>query len=190
MMRNLCVRIGSRFLCDVGAVAGGMMLLPGMARATLAADGSFPDLTALQAAHAAKKTIAPNKTYRMMELALHLPPEGGFDIDLDTVVEKSADAGAESVMFYSQDHWGYAHYTSDVGVRHPHLKGDFFGRAVELARKQGMSVVAYYSLQFNNQAVLSHPDWGWVDESGKPQQGAVVRHVPGHALPRLCDEDD
>ena len=29
-----------------------------------------------------------------------------------------------------------------------------------------MSVVCYYSLQFNNQIVLKHPDWGWVDEQG------------------------
>ncbi len=85
--------------------------------------------------------IRPDKTYRTMELSLHLPPEGEFDIDLDAVMKKARDAGAETVMFYAQDHWGYAHFTSDVGVRHPHLKGDFFGEGVSLARKYGMSVI-------------------------------------------------
>ena len=33
-----------------------------------------------------------------------------------------------------------------------------------------MSVVCYYSLQFNNQCVLKHPDWGWVDEKGEQQR--------------------
>ena len=28
-------------------------------------------------------------------------------------------------------------------------------------------MVCYYSLQFNNQIVLSHPDWGWIDENGQ-----------------------
>ena len=158
------------FLCGLGAVAGGMMLAPGMAGSASAAEPSFPDLEAMQAAHALKKAVSPAETYRMMEIALHLPPEGGFEIDLDTVIKKARDAGAESVMFYSQDHWGYAHYTSDVGVRHPHLKGDFFGRAVDLARKQGMSAAAYYSLQFNNQAVFSHPEWGWIDEAGQARR--------------------
>jgi hypothetical protein len=55
------------------------------------------------------------------------------------------------MMFYSQDHWGYAFYPSDVAVRHPHLHQDIFGTEVSLARKLGMSVVCYYSLQFNNQ---------------------------------------
>ena len=30
-------------------------------------------------------------------------------------------------------------------------------------------MVCYYSLQFNNQIVLKHPDWGWVDEEGNPK---------------------
>ena len=107
----------------------------------------------------------------MMEMSLHLPPQGEFEIDLEAVVKRARDAGAEALMFYAQDHWGYAHYTSDVGVRHPHLKGDFFGRAVALACQQGMSVAAYYSLQINNQIVLSHPDWAWVDRQGKRPEG-------------------
>ncbi len=106
----------------------------------------------------------------MMELSLHLPPECKFDIDLEGVMAAARDAGAESVLLYAQDHWGYAHYPSNVGVRHPNLKTDFFGDSVALARKHGMSAVAYYSLQFNNQIVLSHPDWGWVNERGEQQR--------------------
>ncbi len=68
------------------------------------------------------------------------------------------------------DHWGYAFYPSGVGVRHPNLKLDFFGSEVTEARRLGMSVICYYSLQFNNQIVLSHPTWGWVDEKGEQQR--------------------
>ena len=131
---------------------------------------AYPDLAALQAAHQAKGIIMPNKTYRMMEWECHTPPEGNFKIDLDAALRAARDAGAESMMFYSQDHWGHAFYPSEAAVRHPHLEGDFFGREVSIARKLGMSIVCYYSLQFNNQAVLSHPDWGWVNEAGEQQK--------------------
>lgn len=114
--------------------------------------------------------VAPNKTYRMMEWECHTPPEGNFEISLEPALAAARDAGAESMMFYSQDHWGYAFYESDVAVRHPHLKGDFFGQEVKIARKLGMSVVCYYSLQFNNQAVLTHTDWGWVNADGEQQR--------------------
>jgi hypothetical protein len=119
---------------------------------------------------ASSKIVAPNKTYRMMEWECHTPPEGNFEINLEPALAAARDAGAESMMFYSQDHWGYAFYESDVAVRHPHLKGDFFGQEVKIARKLGMSVVCYYSLQFNNQAALTHPDWGWVNADGEQQR--------------------
>jgi Hypothetical glycosyl hydrolase 6 len=116
------------------------------------------------------RIVPPNKTYRMMEWECHTPPEGNFEIDLEPALTAARDSGAESMMFYSQDHWGYAFYQSAAAVRHPHLKGDFFGEEVRIARKLGMSVVCYYSLQFNNQAVLTHPDWGWVNANGEQQR--------------------
>jgi len=67
---------------------------------------------------------------------------------------------------------GHCFYFSDVAVRHPHLTYDLFGKEVSLARKAGMSTVAYYSLQFNNQIVLTHPDWGWVDEKANSRNSA------------------
>ncbi|MBV8819964.1 MAG: alpha-L-fucosidase [Acidobacteriaceae bacterium] len=135
-----------------------------------AAAPNYPDRRALQEAHEKGPVVPVNKTYRMMEWECHTPPEGNFDINLDHALKAARDAGAESMMFYSQDHWGYSFYPSDVAVRHPHLENDFFGREVSIARKLGMSVVCYYSLQFNNQSVLTHPDWGWVNDKGEQQK--------------------
>jgi hypothetical protein len=106
----------------------------------------------------------------MMEWEFHTPPEATFNIDVNAALQAARDAGAESMMFYSQDHWGHAFYPSKVGVRHPRLDYDLFGKEVAQGRRLGMSVVCYYSLQFNNQCVLSHPDWGWVNENGEQQK--------------------
>ena len=38
-----------------------------------------------------------------------------------------------------------------------------------MAKENGIAV-AYYSLQFNNQCVEKHPDWGWVNEDGVQQR--------------------
>jgi hypothetical protein len=155
-----------QFLQTLGktSVLAGSMFLPVPLKKTLFAPGP-----ASPQSQAATRIVPPNKTYRMMEWECHTPPEGNFEINLEPALAAARDAGAESMMFYSQDHWGYAFYESDVAVRHPHLKGDFFGQEVKIARKLGMSVVCYYSLQFNNQAVLTHPDWGWVNAEGQQQ---------------------
>jgi hypothetical protein len=144
--------------------------LAAAARGVQAAQAGYPDRGALAAAHNSRGIIAPNKTYRMMEWECHTPPEGNFNIDVEAALNEARNAGAESMMFYSQDHWGHAFYPSDVAVRHPHLEGDFFGREVSIAHKLGMSVVCYYSLQFNNQSVLRHPEWAWVNATGEPQR--------------------
>ena len=167
--RDLCRHDRRTFLKVAGASAGGSALLA--RAASLGADSHFPDLAQLRLAHQKAGIVPPDKTYRMMEWSLHFPPQGKFDFDLEGAMKLTRDVGTESVMFYAQDHWGYAHYPSDVGVRHPHLTYDFFGKQVELALRNGMSAVAYYSLQANNQIVLKHPDWAWVDEKGEPMPG-------------------
>ena len=161
-------RLTSRryFFQTLGASLGTSMLVPALNRSV--AEGEYPQLSRLQAEHLKRGTISPDKTYRTMELSLHIPPEGKFDIDLPGVMARARDSGAETVLLYAQDHWGHALYASDVGVRHPNLKGDFFGTEVSLARKLGMSVICYYSLQFNTQIVLKHPDYAWVNEQGEP----------------------
>ena len=155
------------FLKILGAGSGAAFLMPGVR--VSGEKGDFPSLAELHAAHEKQGIISPEKTYRMMEWEFHTPPQESFNIDWDAAVRAARDSGSESMMFYSQDHWGYAFFLSQVAVRHPHLQGDLFGHEVSLARKRGMSVVCYYSLQFNNQCVLSHPDWGWVNEKGEQQ---------------------
>jgi hypothetical protein len=156
------------FLKTAAAAAGATLSLSGAA--TPGAAAQYPGLSQLRQQHERAGMISPGKTYRTMEWEFHTPPEEHFNINLDGAMRAARDAGAEAMMLYTQDHWGYAYYLSDVAVRHPHLDRDVFGTEVQLARQIGMSITSYYSLQFNNQCVITHPDWGWVDEHGKIQR--------------------
>jgi hypothetical protein len=156
------------FLRTVGAgTSTALLLAQAPARA---GEPEFPQLEQIRAQHLRQGMIPPHHTYRMMEWEFHTPPEANFDIDIEGAMKASRDAGAESLLLYTQDCWGYSFYPSDVGVRHPHLTYDLFGKEVETAHKLGMSVVAYYCLQFNNQIVLNHPDWGWINQKGEQQR--------------------
>ncbi len=157
------------FFRTAGAGAASSVLLGALAKASDQA-APYPALEELQAAHRKRGMIPPNKTYRMMEWESHTPPEANFDIDVEGAMQASRDAGAECVMLYTQDCWGYSFYPSMVTTVHPHLTYDLFGKEVELAHKMGISVAAYYCLQFNNQVVINHPDWGWVNEQGEQQR--------------------
>ena len=166
-----------KFLKLAGSGAGAIALSSGSSFGggahrldTPTAESGYPNLAQLRAQHEKSGIVSPLKTYRMMEWEFHTPPEERFNIDIDGALRAAREAGAECMMFYTQDHWGYAYYSTDVAVRHPHLDRDLFGTEISLAHKIGMSVCAYYCLQFNNQSVLAHPDWGWVNEKGEPER--------------------
>ncbi len=169
LMKLYDLKSRRRFLKAIGLGAGTAVAWPGV-RMEAADQNAYPDLAQLRTTYDKAGVISPDKTYCMMEWSLHFPPEGRFDFDLETAMSRARDTGAESMMFYAQDCWGYALYPSDTSVRHPHLTYDFFGKQVELARKRGMSAVAYYCIQFNNQVVLNHRDWAWVNEKGEPER--------------------
>ena len=156
------------FLKMAGAGAGEIILLDSMPAAD--AQSSFPDLDQLRHAHQQAGLVSPMRTYRAMEWEFHTPALQTFDINLEGAIAASREAGAEALMFYAQDHWGYAFYPSDSAVRHPHLKFDLFGTECTLARKAGISVMSYYSLQFNNQCATGHPDWVWKNEQQLEQR--------------------
>ena len=138
---------------------------------------SFPDLDRLRRDRERRGVVSPSQTYRAMEWEFHTPAQQSFDINIEKAIAASRNAGAQSLMFYSQDHWGYAFYPSDSAVRHPNLNFDLFGTECSLARKAGISATCYYSLQFNNQCAIAHPDWAWTNEDGSEQHFYGRWHV-------------
>jgi hypothetical protein len=164
-----------RTFLKLAAGAGSFVLSNQIASAQ--AKSAFPDLLELRRQRERGGLASPAKTYRSMEWEFHTPALQSFDINLEKAIAASRDAGAQTLMFYSQDHWGYAFYPSDSAVRHPNLKFDLFGTECALARKAGISATCYYSLQFNNQCAIAHPDWAWTNEDGSEQHFYARWHV-------------
>jgi len=76
------------------------------------------------------------------------------------LVEGAAGAGAEGVMLYFQSHLGLCYYPTQVGRQHGAAAGrDWAGEALTAFRERDIPVCAYYSVNFNNEAWLGHPDW-------------------------------
>src|ERR1035441_539830 len=105
-----CMESRRHFLKTVGVGTGGAMLLPVVGESGRKDD--FPSLSQLRAEHDKQGIISPEKTYRMMEWEFHTPPEETFGINLEAAIRASRDAGTESQLFYTQDHWGHCFYFS------------------------------------------------------------------------------
>ena len=93
-------------------------------------------------------------------------------------------------MVYANSHVGYCYWPTRTGEMHRGLMGkDAFGEITGLCRKEGMDVIAYYTLIYNNWAYDHDPSWRIIDVKGRGSRerpgragryGVCCPNSPGH----------
>lgn len=84
-------------------------------------------------------------------------------------------ANVSTAMVYANSHVGYCYWPTKVGHMHRGLKGrDILGEIIELCHKEGINVVVYYSLIFNNWAYEKNPSWRILGIDGKASRERPV----------------
>jgi len=81
-------------------------------------------------------------------------------LDPKTYVEMLKIADVQSAMVYANSHIGLCYWPTKHGQMHRGLRGrDFLGEIIELCHKEGLDVVVYYTLIFDNWAYDHDPSW-------------------------------
>ena len=84
-------------------------------------------------------------------------------------------ANISAPMIYFQSHVGLCYWPTKVGKMHNAFVGreDMMKRLVDRCHQEGMDVIAYYSLIYNNWAYKEHPSWRMqnVNHSGSRDSG-------------------
>ena len=97
-------------------------------------------------------------------------------------VQAAENAGADGVMLYFQSHLGLCYWPTRTGVRHRAARDrDLAGEALAGFIARGVPVCAYYSVNFNNQAFLDHPDWRL-----KPASPSTIGVLPRERYGIVC----
>ena len=103
------------------------------------------------------------------------------EFDPEEYVANLKRAHIEGAMLYFQSHVGHCYFPTKVGHMHSAFKGreDMMRRVVELCRREGIYVIGYYSLIYNNVEADRHPDWCMISaEDGKASRQKGIRY--GH----------
>lgn len=102
-------------------------------------------------------------SYRRVLIDTHIPDwDERFLRDFDPArsVREAAAAGASGIMVYFQSHTGLCNWATRTGRQHRALVGrDVMSDCLRAAREAGLPACAYYSVNFNNWACESHPEW-------------------------------
>ena len=106
-------------------------------------------------------------------------PEFLSQFDPEAYFESLKLAKINAPMIYIQSHVGLCYWPTKTGEMHRGFIGkeDAMRRLFDLCHQAGMSVIAYYSIVYNNWAYREHPEWqmrdvnGWGSREGGKRYG-------------------
>jgi hypothetical protein len=91
--------------------------------------------------------------------------------DPDAYVANLKRAHVQAAMIYANSHVGYCYWPTAHGAMHPGLKDrNVLHRLFDACHAEGMDVIVYYSLVFDNWAYQHHPSWRMIDADGRPSR--------------------
>ena len=102
-------------------------------------------------------------------------PDVGADFDADAFARSFHDAHVDAVTVFAQCHHGHLYYRTQRSARHPHLPADLdlMGEQVAALHEVGIRAPIYLSVQVNEFAANTHPEWVAVEADGR-----LAKRVP------------
>lgn len=110
--------------------------------------------------------------YRQVHLDFHtspMVPVIGSDFDADAFGDMLVEARVNSITLFAKCHHGHLYYDTTHPARHPGMKKDFslLGEQLEALRRRGIRSPIYLSVQCDEFAASTHPEWRVVLPDGR-----------------------
>ena len=102
--------------------------------------------------------------FRQIHLDFHTGPnisDVGRDFDADSFADQLEEAKVNSVTLFAKCHHGHLYYDTKHPARHPGMKKDLnlLGEQVEALHRRGIRAPIYLSVQCDEFAANTHPEW-------------------------------
>jgi len=120
-------------------------------------------------------------------------PDVGSQFDARAFAKTMKAANVNSVTVFAKCHHGHLYYNTRRPERHPGLKKglDLLGRQVEALHREGIRAPIYISVQCDEYAANTHPDWvARKEDSGQVKWGNSVFKPGWQILDMATDYQD
>lgn len=102
--------------------------------------------------------------FRQIHLDFHTGPaipDVGSEFDAEAFAARLAEARVNSVTLFAKCHHGHLYHRTRHPARHPGLKKglDLLGEQIEACRRRGIRTPIYLSVQCDEFAATTHPEW-------------------------------
>ena len=86
-------------------------------------------------------------------------PDVGENFDVEAFTDRIKSCGVDQLTFCARDNQGMAYYDTKIGIKHPSLKYDLFGKLADACQRKGISLIAYVNGGISTAEGLLHRDW-------------------------------
>lgn len=103
-------------------------------------------------------------------------PDMGKGFDADKFTDRIKDCGVDYIVFHARCNLGVAYYNTEVGIRHPSLTYDLFGKLAEACVKKDIAISAYFNVGLSHEEALRHREWTVLTPEGYTYKPDRMNH--------------
>lgn len=86
-------------------------------------------------------------------------PDVGENFDVEAFTDRIKRCGVDYLTFHARCNLGMAYYDTKIGIKHPSLKYDLFGKLADACQRKGIALTAYINGGISSAEGVLHRDW-------------------------------
>ena len=86
-------------------------------------------------------------------------PDVGANFDVEAFTDRIQACGVDYLTFHARCNMGMAYYDTKLGIKHPSLKYDLFGKLADSCQRKGIALTAYLNGGISSEEGLRHREW-------------------------------
>ena len=86
-------------------------------------------------------------------------PDVGANFDAETFIDRIKRCGVDQLTFHARCNLGMAYYDTKIGIKHPSLKYDLFGKLADACKRKNIALIAYLNGGISSAEGLLHREW-------------------------------
>ena len=94
-------------------------------------------------------------------------PDVGENFDVEAFTDRIKRCGVDYLTFHARCNLGMAYYDTKIGIKHPSLKYDLFGKLAESCQRKGIALGAYLNGGLSQAEGVLHREWTMLAFDGR-----------------------
>lgn len=94
-------------------------------------------------------------------------PDVGENFDVEAFTDRIKRCGVDYLTFHARCNLGMAYYDTKIGIKHPSLKYDLFGKLADACQRKGIALTAYLNGGISSAEGLQHREWTTLSFDGR-----------------------